>query len=94
MSLEAYWEKLNNLPKELSDIIQDNYDYTGRPTHIQSHSNVIIGVLNKNAAAGGQSFLNDMALVFPDMNREDAAVYYNVFISGANYIANNLKNKS
>jgi hypothetical protein len=51
-------------------------------------------VLNKNAAAGGQSFLSDMALVFPDMNREDAAVYYNVFISGANYIANNLKNKS
>lgn len=92
MSLEAYWEKLNNLPKELSDIIQDNYDYTGRPNTLQSHSNVIIGILNKNAKGGGQAFLNDMALVFPEMSREEVAVYYNVFIAGANFIANNLKN--
>ncbi len=94
MSLEAYWKRLNEMPEELREIITGNYDYTGRPTSIHSYSNVIIGVLRKNAAAGGEAFLRDMKIVCPEMDREEAAIYYNVFISGASYIADKLTQKA
>ncbi len=87
MSLEEYWKRLDEMPEELREIVTDNYDYTGRPTSMRSHSNVVIGVLNKNAAEGWESFRKDMEIVCPQMHSEEVAVYYNVFTAGAKYIA-------
>ncbi len=90
MSIEKYWQDLNDMPEDLREIVTANYDYTGRPVDMKSYENVILSLLKKNASIGGESFLEDMKVVFPDVMKEDAAIYYNVFISGAKYIAEKL----
>lgn len=83
---ESYIEQVAKLPVELQEIIADNWDYTGRPHNNVAHpkSNAIIAVLNKNAVAGGEAFMKDIQLMFPEMNRYEAATYYNVYIAGMN----------
>ncbi len=93
MSFEAYWKRLDEMPEDLRKIVLANYDYTGRPISQRSYSNTIIEVLKKNSSTGGESFINDMKIIFPEMVTDDVAIYYNVFISGAKHLAENLSKK-
>lgn len=87
-----YWKKIEALPEELKKIVTENWDYTGRPMTINTESNVIIQILNKNAAAGFPGFKLDMNRVFEKetFNDHQLGVYYNVFVAGAEYIKNRM----
>lgn len=88
-SLLSYWERVAALPPELQEIVHDNWDETGRPTSMRSESNVIIALLNKNAAEGFPGFKNDMDLIFAEkkISEYELAKYYNIYMGGAQYIA-------
>ncbi len=83
---QSYMEEVAKMPKELQEIVMENWDYTGRPlNHVANpKGSAIIAILNKNAISGGKSFLEDMKIVFPKMYVEEAAIYYNVYIEGMN----------
>lgn len=93
-TISEYWEQLSKLPESLLDIVTTYWDETGRPKVMYPKNETIIAILKKNADTGGEAFLEDMKLVFPDMNRHEAAIYYNVFIAGANSIADRLMKKN
>lgn len=88
-----YFNKIAALPPELQQIVTDNWDYTGRPLSIQTESNVIVALLNKNASEGFTGFKNDAELIFDNnkLSEYQLSMYYNVYVGGAKYIANRFK---
>lgn len=87
---ENFVTTISKLPKELQEIMMQNWDISGRPLSFNSMNNTVISVLKKNEKAGGQSFLNDMKLMFPHIESSECAIYYNVFIEGAKWIDDRL----
>lgn len=85
----AYWKRIEALPQELQEIVHANWDETGRPISMRSESNVIVAVLNKNAAEGFEGFKNDMDLIYSEnkISEFELAKYYNIYMGGAQYIA-------
>jgi hypothetical protein len=92
---EHYLEKIAKLPVELQDILDENFDWTGRPRPGIGNplSNVVISVLKKNSKAGGKEFMQDMKLMFPDMKEYEVATYYNVFLAGMDFLRDHLVKK-
>lgn len=92
-TINEYWEMLSKLPEPLQNIVTTYWDETGRPKVMYPKNETIIALLKKNANLGGEAFLEDMKQVFPEVHRNEAAIYYNVFMAGANYIADRLIKK-
>jgi hypothetical protein len=91
-TLNDYWTFLSNLPEELRAIVLNIWDETGRPKVMHPKNDAIIAILKKNSGekSDGETFLSDMAKVFPEMKREEAAIYYNAFMTGANCVADKI----
>lgn len=90
--LNDYWNKLNALPQDLKEIMLTFWDETGRPQVMYPKNDAIMALLNKTAKnhEDGKSFLTNMQLIFPEMKSEEAAIYYNAFMTGANCVANQM----
>lgn len=78
----------------LDDILDKYWDITGRPKGNYSISNVVIDLLNKNAKKKGfLGFEKDMNIIYTSkpFDRNQLIIYYNVFLAGAKWIADNYK---
>lgn len=64
---------------------------TGRPVSDNPVNNVMIAILNKNSDTGYSAFKQDMKLIFDRFSDEELASYYQVYIAGAECIANKMK---
>ena len=91
-TLNEYWDFLSNLPEELNTIVLTYWDETGRPKVMHPKNDTILAILIKNSEqnSNGETFLSDMSKVFPEMSKEESAIYYNAFITGANRVANKI----
>jgi hypothetical protein len=89
--LTQYWAYLDKLPEDLKTIVQTHWDYTGRPTGMNTLTDVTIELLNKNAKIGFSNFENDMNLVFENkIPKEDLVNSYNIFAAGIKFLGNEL----
>lgn len=87
-----YFNKIAALPPQLQQIVHDNWDETGSPLSLQTESNVLVTLLNKNAKEGFVGFKNDANLIFDDkLSEYQLSMYYNVYVGGAKYIADRFK---
>lgn len=85
------WKKISALSPELQEIYWANWDETGRPVSDNPVNNVMIAILNKNSDTGYSAFKQDMKLIFDRFSDEELASYYQVYIAGAECIANKMK---
>jgi nicotinamide mononucleotide adenylyltransferase len=90
--LTEYWAKLDKLPEDLRDLVNANWDYTGRPITDHPVSNIVIALLNKNMTEGFKGFEKDMNLVFEDKkyNSYDLAMFYNIHVAGAKLVSDHI----
>jgi hypothetical protein len=88
--LNEYWNWTDGLPEHLREIVCKYWDETGRPTTLHTKNDVVLAVLNTSGSIDGKTFVNDIKLIFREMSVEEAAIYYNCFIAGANHLANML----
>lgn len=93
MTFQEHWRKTESIPKELLNIIYENYSNNGLPKSPRSFSNTIIEILKKNADTGGEFFLKDLNILFPKINHLEACTYYNIFVAGSKYASEKISNK-
>ena len=91
-----YLKKIDALPEKLKQIVTENWDDTGRPKDVNTESNAIIQVLNKNASVGFMGFKLDMNKIFENERFSDhqLGLYYNVFVAGASYIKDRMNEEN
>ena len=95
-TIDEYLQWVNDLPENLRKVVTDNWDFTGRLTHVNSYRKAVIQLLDmSNTFAEFSEMYKAITPTVENMSEYELnsklGMYWDLYMSGMNRVVNDLK---